>query len=102
MARASIDQIVGGIYRISVWSPPTGITFNQFLIDDEAPTLVHTGRYDDHVAVNAAIGEGRIDLVWGLADEYLDQALGLITGGEQTGCDVEDCAVCHRSRRTPP
>ncbi len=52
--------------------------------------------------VNAAIGEGRIDLVWGLADEYLGQALELITGGEQTGCEAEDCAVCHRSRRTPP
>ena len=57
VARASIDQIVGGIYRISLWSPPAGITFNQFLIDDEAPTLVHTGRYDDYEAVGAAIGE---------------------------------------------
>jgi flavorubredoxin len=57
MDRASIDQIVGGIYRISLWSPPAGITFNQFLIDDEAPTLLHTGRYDDYEAVVAAIGE---------------------------------------------
>jgi len=52
--------------------------------------------------VNAAIGEGRIDLVWGLADEYLDQALELITGGEQTGCEAEDCAVCQRPRTAPP
>ena len=57
MERASIDQIVGGIYRISLWSPHAGLTFNQFLIDDEAPTLVHTGRYDDYDAVAAAIGE---------------------------------------------
>ena len=57
VARASIDQIVGGIYRISLWSPSAGLTFNQFLIDDEAPTLVHTGRHDDHGAVAAAIGE---------------------------------------------
>ena len=56
VARASIDHIVGGIYRISLWSPPAGLTFNQFLIDDEAPTLVHTGRYD-YEAVAAAIGE---------------------------------------------
>jgi flavorubredoxin len=55
--KASIDQIVGGIYRISVWSPSAGLTFNQFLIDDEAPTLVHTGRYGDYEAVAAAIGE---------------------------------------------
>ena len=40
MDRASIDRIAGGIYRISLWSPQAGITFNQFLIDDEAPTLV--------------------------------------------------------------
>jgi flavorubredoxin len=57
VARASIDQIVGGIYRISLWSPEAGITFNQFLIADEAPTLVHTGRYDDYEAVAGAIGE---------------------------------------------
>ena len=33
-----IDEIVDGIYRISTWAPEeTGpITFNQFLIDDEA------------------------------------------------------------------
>ena len=51
--------------------------------------------------VNAAIGEGRIDLVWGLADEYLDQALELITDGEQSGCEAEDCAVCQRPRTAP-
>jgi flavorubredoxin len=55
--RARIDRIVGGIYRISIWSAEAGLTFNQFLIDDEAPTLIHTGRYDDYEAVVAAIGE---------------------------------------------
>lgn len=40
-----------------MFSPAAGITFNQFLIDDEAPTLVHTGRYDDYDGVVAAIGE---------------------------------------------
>jgi flavorubredoxin len=57
MTPARIDHIVGGIYRISVWSPETGLTFNQFLIDDQAPTLVHTGRYDDYDAVVAAVAE---------------------------------------------
>jgi flavorubredoxin len=57
MGAARIDEIVGGIYRISVWSPDAGLTFNQFLIDDEAPTLIHTGRYDDYDAVVAAVGE---------------------------------------------
>ena len=48
--------------------------------------------------VNAAIGEDRLDLVNELADEYLDQALELITGGEPHGCGRPDCAVCHRTR----
>ena len=52
--------------------------------------------------VNAAVGEGRIDLVWGLADEYLDKALELITGGEPTGCGAPDCAVCQRPRTAVP
>ena len=57
MGRARIDHIVGGIYRVSVWSPDAGLTFNQFLIDDEAPTLIHTGRYDDYEAIVAAVAE---------------------------------------------
>lgn len=38
-------------------SPDAGLTFNQFLIDDEAPTLIHTGRYDDYEAVVGAVGQ---------------------------------------------
>lgn len=57
MKRARIDHLVGGIYRISVWSPQAGLTFNQFLIEDESPTLVHTGRYDDYDAVVEAMRE---------------------------------------------
>jgi len=49
-------------------------------------------------AVNAAVGEGRLDLVWQLADQYLDEALELITGAEPTGCGRTDCAVCQRPR----
>ena len=45
-----IDQIAGGIYRISTMTETYGITFNQFLIDDEHPTLVHTG--DDFLYEN--------------------------------------------------
>jgi len=48
--------------------------------------------------VNAAVGAGRLDLVWELADEYLDQALELITGGESVNCGRTDCAVCDKSR----
>ena len=52
-----IDHIVGGIYRISTWSPESGITFNQFLIDDERPALIHTGTYEQYDGVRGAIAE---------------------------------------------
>ena len=42
-----IDEIATGIYRICTpvlpGDFPGGFTFNQFLIDDEAPLLFHTG-----------------------------------------------------------
>jgi flavorubredoxin len=57
VAGARIDHMAGGIYRISIWSPDAGLTFNQFLIDDQAPTLIHTGRYDDYDAVVGAVGQ---------------------------------------------
>ncbi len=55
---AQIDEIVDGIYRIS--TPPDAsvpITFNQFLIDDEAPVLVHTGVHQAYDGIRKAIGE---------------------------------------------
>lgn len=41
--RAEISEIRDGIYRISGFVKDYGISFNQFLIDDEHPTLIHTG-----------------------------------------------------------
>jgi hypothetical protein len=52
-----IDHITGGIYRISTWVPEYRLTFNQFLIDDERPTLVHTGEYDRYDDIRKAISE---------------------------------------------
>jgi flavorubredoxin len=52
-----IDHIVDGIYRISTFSPELGITFNQFLIDDDQPALIHTGTYDHYEGVRAAIAQ---------------------------------------------
>jgi hypothetical protein len=40
---AQIDHVAEGIYRISSYAPTADMTFNQFLIDDEHPTLIHTG-----------------------------------------------------------
>ncbi len=39
----NISEINDGIYGISGLIPRYHITFNQFLIDDENPTLIHTG-----------------------------------------------------------
>ena len=39
----NISEIADGIYRISGFSDKFGITFNQFLINDEKPMLIHTG-----------------------------------------------------------
>ena len=39
----SISEVTDGIYRISSFVEKVGITFNQFLIQDENPTLIHTG-----------------------------------------------------------
>jgi len=49
--------------------------------------------------VNAAVGEDRLDLVWRLADDYMDQALRLISADEPRGCDRPDCVVCARTVR---
>jgi len=39
----SISEICDGIYRICGLVDTYGITFNQFLIHDDSPTLIHTG-----------------------------------------------------------
>ena len=39
----SIYEIGDGICRICDLVDTNGITFNQFLIDDDIPTLIHTG-----------------------------------------------------------
>src|SRR3954452_12808116 len=42
-----IDEIAGGIYRLSTFvpdiAPPAGFTFNQFLVLGDDPLLFHTG-----------------------------------------------------------
>jgi len=52
-----VDEIADGIYRISspVDALPGGFTFNQFLIDDEAPLLFHTGPRALFGATRAAV-----------------------------------------------
>jgi flavorubredoxin len=52
-----IDHIAGGIYRISTWHPHSHITFNQFLIADDRPALIHTGEYGDYPGIRAAVAQ---------------------------------------------
>src|SRR5438552_8469634 len=56
---ARVDEIVDGIYRISttVDLGALDFQFNQFLIDDERPALVHTGMYSMYDDVREAVGE---------------------------------------------
>ena len=54
---AQVDNVADGIYRISTWNPGFSITFNQFLIDDERPTLIHTGMFPMYEDVRKAVAE---------------------------------------------
>jgi flavorubredoxin len=55
---AQVDHIVDGIYRISTPPDPNvPISFNQFLIEDEAPVLIHTGVYQTSEATRDAVAE---------------------------------------------
>ena len=50
-----IDEIVDGVYRIASHTKDFPISFNQFLIDDERPALVHTGMAPMYEDVKKAI-----------------------------------------------
>jgi flavorubredoxin len=89
---ARIDEIVSGIYRISTTlgsEDGGGFQFNQFLISDERPALIHTGMYPMYEDVREAIGEvldpGRLEYVvllhfesdeCGGMDRFLEEAPG--------------------------
>jgi flavorubredoxin len=40
---ATVTEIASDLYRISTYAPDFGIQFNQFLITDDEPFLMHTG-----------------------------------------------------------
>lgn len=52
-----VDEVGDGIYRIGTWWPEYGITVNQFVIDDDRPTLVHTGTFQSYEAVRKAVAQ---------------------------------------------
>ena len=52
---AQVDQVAPGIYRISTLNEETQFQFNQFLIDDERPALIHTGTFPMYEDVHKAV-----------------------------------------------
>jgi flavorubredoxin len=99
-----IDQITGGIYRIATMAEPYGITFNQFLIDDERPALIHTGEAGSYESIRKAIGEvldpARLAYVallhfegdeCGGMERFMDEA----TGAEVVGSELSSALNLH-------
>jgi flavorubredoxin len=55
---SDVREIVDGVYRLCTLRPGSvPISFNQFLIDDEKPTLIHTGYYESYDSVRAAVAK---------------------------------------------
>jgi flavorubredoxin len=54
---AHVDEVASGIYRISTLNEETQFQFNQFLIDDERPALIHTGMFPMYEGVRKAVAE---------------------------------------------
>ena len=40
---STVNEIAADVYRISTFHPEYGIQFNQFLLRDDEPFLMHTG-----------------------------------------------------------
>ena len=54
----NLDEIAPDIYRLSTFVSdigPTGLTFNQFLLDDDEPLLFHTGHRSMFPSISEAI-----------------------------------------------
>jgi flavorubredoxin len=58
-ATTRVDEIVDGIHRISttMYGPGPPFQFNQFLIDDERPALIHTGMHQMYEGVRDSVAE---------------------------------------------
>ncbi|HEX8522035.1 MAG TPA: hypothetical protein VF669_07240, partial [Tepidisphaeraceae bacterium] len=52
-----ITEVVKDIFRISAFEPAVGITFNQFLIMDEKPALIHTGAFPWYESIRQTLAE---------------------------------------------
>ena len=55
--KTRVDEVADGVYRISTFVEEKQFQFNQFLIDDERPALIHTGTYPMYEDVRRAVAE---------------------------------------------
>lgn len=94
---ARIDEIVDGIYRISTMPKDSPISFNQFLIDDERPALIHTGMaplYEDICgAIRKVLDPARISyfiLLHFEGDECggMERFMAQAPGAQLAGCEL--------------
>jgi flavorubredoxin len=51
----TVTEIAAGVFRISTFAPDYGIQFNQFLIHDDEPFLMHTGFRNMFAATRDAV-----------------------------------------------
>ena len=59
------------------------------------PVDVLAELHDSYVwDVNAAVAEGREDLVRDLADDYFERSIRLMMGEQPPGCGRPDCVMC--------
>jgi flavorubredoxin len=61
-----VTEIAPDVYRISTWAPDFGIQFNQFLVRDAEPFLMHTGFKSMFSATRDAVARvlDPVDLRW--------------------------------------
>ena len=52
--------------------------------------------------VNAAVAEGRSDLVSDLADAYFERSVRLLMGEQPPGCGRPPCVICHTRSAAAP
>lgn len=92
-----IDEIVDGIYRISTMPKDSPITFNQFLIEDEQPALIHTGMapmYEDVCkAIRQVLDPARLAFIILLhfeGDECggMERFMAQAPGARLVGCEL--------------
>ena len=56
-APTELHEVCPGVFRLSTWDVAAGITFNQFLLHDDKPTLIETGDNRMFAAVRSRLAE---------------------------------------------